>query len=867
MDGSYTYGSIIRKVESPTVTTTGTLNDWSAPNDVFLVQFPNETAGPDTDTTIFTNQNEKTVFDYQITADVDFVIHKQSGKDSDLYTVTRPGAISMGGKLFEFDVSLDGNNRYDMDLIAYGPMRQETAISVQTTIIDVDVDPVPLVLYVRPVQHGDGSGLDWANAAAGSAINTMIDRVGPGGVVALRADEGDYGALGITITNGGTADEPVLIEGRDVNGDPMKARFVSNRPTWTLPVSFNPIAMTSATGGTVFNINASHLDFQHLHFERVEKAFSAGGSFSNLTIGNITGYNTRHGFYANTAADVITDLHFHDWSWVGFSKDNIRLRGQIDTVLIEDVIGNSGWQTDDNFPAGIRTGSGSATTNVEIYRTTYFNCYEDLGSGNFAQGEGFNNERGDTDWYLEDCESYNNSDAGCDMKGERLHFKTCNFHDNRRNWRLWGTGNVLENCTGGRVRYWVSGDSGGPCMVWMGNQTSNLGNGPELQIIGGTFNGGVIDAVNDPLSAQPYPFIQIEGYNGIVRESGTLTKTNVTANSVEQPSYLTYITNALADPAPTITTSATANIYKNVRNFIDLTSNQGVVWTATNDPDGVAAITLSRVVLDRGNQLRISAQPYIGGGDNTRDVTVTASNANKATTDKVITATILDEIPPWTLEADFEGANGATSDTAESGQVLTFNNGAALTTTTPLAGSSSLLLDGTNDYVTVPSSSNWLLSGGVTMAVKFRATALSASLSTLISYWQASGTARSFAFGIQSGEFIFYHSYNGASSGVFSIATTGAGIVTGTTYTVILDRDDNDLIRIYLASGAATTATMIYSGTVSGGLRDPFPAQNLNIGALAGGSSPFGGRIDSVRFMSGYAPFASDSGIVLADLA
>jgi hypothetical protein len=53
---------------------------------------------------------------------------------------------------------------------------------------------------------------------------------------------------------------------------------------------------------------------------------------------------------------------------------------------------------------------------------------------------------------------------------------------------------------------------------------------------------------------------------------------------------------------------------------------------------------------------------------------------------------------------NFTGANNATSAAEFSGKALTFVGNAKLTTTTPLIGASSLLLDGTGDYVTTASN-------------------------------------------------------------------------------------------------------------------------------------------------------------------
>jgi hypothetical protein len=55
----------------------------------------------------------------------------------------------------------------------------------------------------------------------------------------------------------------------------------------------------------------------------------------------------------------------------------------------------------------------------------------------------------------------------------------------------------------------------------------------------------------------------------------------------------------------------------------------------------------------------------------------------------------------------FNGTDGATTHTAETGQTVTFQGDAKLSTTQKKFGTASLLLDGTGDYCTVPDSNKW----------------------------------------------------------------------------------------------------------------------------------------------------------------
>ena len=60
----------------------------------------------------------------------------------------------------------------------------------------------------------------------------------------------------------------------------------------------------------------------------------------------------------------------------------------------------------------------------------------------------------------------------------------------------------------------------------------------------------------------------------------------------------------------------------------------------------------------------------------------------------------------------FNGADAATTHTAETGQTVTFAGTAQIDTAQKKLGISSLLLDGNSDYVTVPDSDDWTLGAG-----------------------------------------------------------------------------------------------------------------------------------------------------------
>ena len=68
----------------------------------------------------------------------------------------------------------------------------------------------------------------------------------------------------------------------------------------------------------------------------------------------------------------------------------------------------------------------------------------------------------------------------------------------------------------------------------------------------------------------------------------------------------------------------------------------------------------------------------------------------------------------------FDGTNGSTTITDDVGHVVTVYGNAQISTAQSVFGGSSLLLDGTGDYITMPNSADWLFLGNFTIAARIR---------------------------------------------------------------------------------------------------------------------------------------------------
>lgn len=219
--------------------------------------------------------------------------------------------------------------------------------------------------------------------------------------------------------------------------------------------------------------------------------------------------------------------------------------------------------------------------------------------------------------------------------------------------------------------------------------------------------------------------------------------------------------------------------------------------------------------------------------------------------------------PTWSAVAlllGFEGADGATTATDESGSAhtLSFNRFAHLTTTAPLAGNASLALDGSlTTYVSAGKSPDWTLPGKFTMELLMQPATTAYGMSGLLSAWTNSTGGCSFRLSY------FYSSATskylkldwsptGSSTTFTTIQSTATNIDQSVRHHVAVDRDASDTVRLYL-DGA-----MVASATVSGGID---PATALLIGAAqSNGANSFNGLIDEVRVTKGEALYQSDTG-------
>jgi hypothetical protein len=319
--------------------------------------------------------------------------------------------------------------------------------------------------YISPTGTGDGTK---ANPASITTLDAAISKVGPGGRVGLL--KGNYSASAINLAHGGTADKPVLIAcvdgvatftGIRNNGvadfdskrDIGDGTTIWKRP-WVLPVSregWQPVNSSTwgNRGAELFRLNAgaSFLTFRKIDVIRYSRAWALyGDGLAGIIIEDCNGYNNQDHVYQNYVAPAgCKNLTIRRCTFVGYSKSAIRFNGASDGLLVEDVLGDSGWQVGDRFAMGFFV--SDVAKNIVARRVTMRNSLDvqSLNDGNYWNADGFVAENGNTNLLYEDCIAEGCSDAGFDVKSRGVKFLRCISRRNKKNWRIWGDA-ILDAC-------------------------------------------------------------------------------------------------------------------------------------------------------------------------------------------------------------------------------------------------------------------------------------------------------------------------------------------------------------------------------------------------------------------------------------
>jgi hypothetical protein len=490
--------------------------------------------------------------------------------------------------------------------------------------------PPPLgrhVRYIMSAPAGSGNGDSWANAASIWQLNDMIAAAGPGGTVYVRADAGSYSLADneASISNGGQVGSPVTVIGVDRRLAPMQATIVGSRTAWTLPT--DPETVTNVRnwfpGRDIFVLRsgANYLTFKYFDFQRVGQPFHlTGPTHRGITVSDCSAYNFQR-FFEHKPGTSCIDTVLKNIVGTGFSKTAIRVRGDSQKVLLEDIILNSGRQDGHNFATGVEC--NETAHDITMRRVTVTNCHDTHYSNpdRFWNADGFASEGGNYTIYREDCTSSGNTDAGYDDKGADVTNVNCTASGNKVNYKFWGPFTTNINCqalnpksrggTGAQMQYYVYG-----------------GDAPNVSGADVLVQGGVISD-NDP---NTNVFVA-EAYNSVFRIAGATITHHPNAMVQSEVggwgnSFLYGLASDATSPTITSATSVTAVARVNFAHL--LKANKPVTWSIIGGPDAASF----KVLPDRrAGTLTMSAAP---SGPN-RQVVIRATDANRNKADQTIT--------------------------------------------------------------------------------------------------------------------------------------------------------------------------------------------------------------------------------------
>jgi len=196
----------------------------------------------------------------------------------------------------------------------------------------------------------------------------------------------------------------------------------------------------------------------------------------------------------------------------------------------------------------------------------------------------------------------------------------------------------------------------------------------------------------------------------------------------------------------------------------------------------------------------------------------------------------------------FDGVNGqnTTVDSSQYNHTISMYNGANLTTTVKYFGTTALLLDGSDDYLSTPQSSDFNFAGDFTIEF-FVSFNNPASLGYLIGNGNLQLGTDGWSIGRNSGGFIWI-SYTGVS-----ISCNADGWTAGIWHHVALVRSGSS-IKVY-RDGVQDTSQYATATDSSNWVS----SNPLQIGkAPAGNSYMFSGYLDEVRILNGYAKYTQN---------
>ena len=303
-------------------------------------------------------------------------------------------------------------------------------------------------IFVSPEGAGARDGSDVANAAPGSEISSLFDRMSPGDRLLLGA--GDYSGISIILRTGGSEGKPKVLEG-------VTGSFLGSNWTIEAPEK-GSAAITLAPG--LSDVVIRNVSIRH-HCFGVRAQPSKEAPRARLAFEDIAIEQVRHGFYLSDCDDVLLAR----CTMKRYSKHGFRFEQGCDRVTVRHCIadcseGDGVWETKTEvFPFGFLVGDGGVpNSSLRFEDCVARNNIKSNQTVKYTNGDGFVAEGKNRDVSYVRCRAFRNQDGGFDIKVKDATFTDCVSIGHRRDFRIWD-GARLENCLAGwsQTGLWTKG--------------------------------------------------------------------------------------------------------------------------------------------------------------------------------------------------------------------------------------------------------------------------------------------------------------------------------------------------------------------------------------------------------------------------
>lgn len=303
--------------------------------------------------------------------------------------------------------------------------------------------------YFLPDGSGSETGSDFENAMAWSelsfneVIQFLNSTMQPGD--RLFMGSGTYADRKLTLNSSGTATEPKEIIGIDTGaGRPLIVRD-SWSPTAPGDGTHSHISLE---GDGIAHWRITGLDLQGAQYAIY--AQSVSGKHESIVLRDLKISQVRYGLYADDLQNVLIE----DVEVVHYTKHAFRLErgnrfvqfvGCLADLSLDD---DSWWDLSEAIPFGFHlVGDGNAPNRDIIFIDCEARNNRRNGqtAGSYWNGDGFCAENPNQNISFLNCRSFNNDDAGFDIKPEAS-YKDCVALGNKRNFRQWYGASRFDNC-------------------------------------------------------------------------------------------------------------------------------------------------------------------------------------------------------------------------------------------------------------------------------------------------------------------------------------------------------------------------------------------------------------------------------------